>query len=287
MPRRALRLALGLALAAFLAWGAGVAALLLNRHALIYPFAPGFDAARPAEALPGAALLRLTAADGTPLLAWSLPPADPARPTVIHFTGNRGDLRASAPLLAEFAAAGLGVTALVYRGAGGAPGAPSEAALTADALALHDAVAAALPPGAPAPVAHGVSLGAAVAAALAARRPVAGLVLVAPFARLCEAAEAAYPWAPACRLLPDERWDTRAALPAIRTPILVQHGDADAVIPLAQGERLAAAAAADLIVYPGGGHDDLLAHGAGRDALAFIAALPASQAPPAALGTRP
>ena len=87
---------------------------------------------------------------------------------------------------------------------------------------------------------------------------------------MCEVAEIHYPIFPACLLLPWERWESADAVRLVRAPVLVLHGDADELIPLDQGARLATAAQARLIVYPGGNHNDLRLHGAGIDAIAFI-----------------
>ncbi|HUF88174.1 MAG TPA: alpha/beta hydrolase [Thermohalobaculum sp.] len=251
-----------------------VAALLLVVFArtLIYPFQPGLDAAEP-TGLPGAEAVRLEAADGTPLIAWLVRPAA-GRPVVLYFMGNAGALPAHAPLLAELAGHGLGIAALNYRGAGGAPGRSSEAALAADALVLYDQLDRLF--GEPVPadrrVIHGSSLGAALAVRLAAERPSAAVVLESPFNRLCEVARYHYPIFPACLLLPYEHWDSAARIGAIGAPLLIVHGARDATIPLAQGRALFAAAREPkrLVVYPDAGHNDLLAHGAGAEAARFI-----------------
>jgi fermentation-respiration switch protein FrsA (DUF1100 family) len=182
--------------------------------------------------------------------------------------GNAGSLPSNAPRLTEFTARGYGVVALNYRGAGGAPGAPSEAALTADALALYDRYADAGRP----PVLYGTSLGAALAVQLAARRPAAALILETPFARLCETAQHHYPLVPACLILPDERWESAEAIRQVDAPLLILHGDADQTIPLAHGQALFQAANGPkrMRVYPGGRHNDLRLHGAGADAIAFL-----------------
>jgi fermentation-respiration switch protein FrsA (DUF1100 family) len=191
--------------------------------------------------------------------------------------GNGGSLPSHGPLLAEFAGQGFGVVALNYRGAGGAPGKPSQAALTADALALYDQLDAIV--GRPVPatrrVIYGTSLGAALAVQLAAKRPSAGVVLESPFNRLCEVAQFHYPIFPACLLLPYERWNSAGRIGEVAAPVLILHGAADETIPLSQGQALLTAAREPkrLIIYPGAGHNELFQHGAGTDAIAFIEGL--------------
>lgn len=50
----------------------------------------------------------------------------------------------------------------------------------------------------------------------------------------------------------------REVVSAIRRPVLVIHGDADAIAPLAKGAELARLARGDLIVLPGAGHEPQL-----------------------------
>ena len=264
-------LAMGLA-AAWLAAGIG---LIVFARTLIYPFQPGFSAAQPVG-VPGARAMTFTAGDGIPVTVWLvLPDAD--RPIVLYFMGNGGSLPSHAPFLAEIAGHGFGVVALNYRGAGGAPGKPSQAALTADALALYDQLDTIVGEQVPATrrIISGSSLGAALAVQLAAERPSAGLVLETPFNRLCEVAQFHYPIFPACLLLPYERWASADLIGQLAIPVLILHGDADETIPLSQGQALFTAAREPkrLIVYPGAGHNDLYLNGSGADAVAFIAGL--------------
>jgi len=250
-----------------LIWLVACGAMLSFRHDLIYPFRNGPDA-RQISGLPGARAETVQASDGTSLIVWHVP-AHGTRPLVLYFMGNAGSLPSNGPRLSELASAGYGIVALNYRGAGGAVGEPSQAALTADALAVYDRYAIA---DGPKPVIYGTSLGAALAVQLAARRPATALILETPFARLCETAEHHYPLIPACLILSDERWESADAIGKVTAPVLVLHGDADQTIPFEHGQALFAAANEPkrLIVYPGGRHNDLRLHGAGIDILRFL-----------------
>ncbi len=265
----------GVALA--LAWALAVTGLLLARRSLIYPFRDNVSAAHPVG-LPRARAVRVDAPDGVGLVGWLVEP-HPGLPLIVHFPGNAGSLPHSASRLAEFAYRGYGIAALNYRGAGGLPGEPSEAALTADALAFYDALGEITGTAPAERVIYGTSLGAAVAVQVAARREARGLVLETPFARLCETAEAHFAFAPACTLMWDDRWDSIDRIGSVGMPLLVLHGDRDATIPVAQGRRLfdAAAEPKRLIVYPGGAHNDLRLFGAGIDAMDWIEALAAGR----------
>ena len=255
-------------IAAGFIWAVAVAGLLLFRHQLIYPFRD-WPRADQVSGLPGAWAHSFPAADGTKLIAWRVAPKA-GNPVVLYFMGNAGSLPSAAPRLAEFVHRGYGVVALNYRGAGGMPGEPSQDALTADALAAYDLAAESGPP-----ILYGTSLGAAVAVQVAVRRPAKAVILETPFARLCETAEHHYPLIPACLVMWDETWESAARIGEITAPLLIQHGDADRLIPFSQGEALfeAATEPKQMIVYPGGRHNDLRLHGAGSDAIDFVEGL--------------
>lgn len=264
--RRWLLRAAGLAI---LIWSVAVAALLLFRHDLLYPFRD-WPRATQAAGIPGVKAVTVTAVDGTPLTLWTVAPR-PGHPVILHFVGNAGSLPSAGPRLSEYVYQGYGIVALNYRGAGGAPGAPSQDAIVADALLAYDSIESLLGEHG-LPVIYGTSLGAAVAVQVASRRASRAVILQAPFNRLCETAQIHYPWAPVCLLLWDERWDSADAIGAIRAPLLIQHGGADQVIPVAQARGLFAAAQEPkrLIVYPDGRHNDLRLYGAGTEALGFL-----------------
>jgi fermentation-respiration switch protein FrsA (DUF1100 family) len=254
-------------------WVAAAVALVVLARPLIYQFQPGFPAAEPVG-LTGARAAVLEASDGLPLTVWLKDPT-PGRPVVLFFIGNGGVLAAHAPLMDRLATQGFGIAALNYRGAGGAPGQPSQEAITADALALYDGLDALLGiPVAPGErVIWGASLGAAVAVQVAARREAGALVLESPFNRLCEAAQIHYPIFPVCLILPYERWDSASAIRRVASPTLILHGEADEVIPISQGRKLFAAAPEPkrMIAYQDRGHNDLDPAATSDDAAAFLA----------------
>ena len=251
---------------AFFVWAIVCAALVVMRHDLIYPFRDWVDAHQ-VSGVPGAVAETFVAADGTDVIAWIVQPR-PGHRTILYFMGNAGSLPSAAPRLTELATAGFGIVALNYRGAGGAPGEPRQEALTGDAVALYDRHAT----DGRLPVIYGTSLGAAVAAQLAARRPAAAVILETPFARLCETAQYYYPYVPACLILPDQHWDSIEAVQQIEAPVLILHGDADQVIPMAHGKKLfeAAAEPKEMKIFEGGRHNDLRLFGATAEIIGFI-----------------
>lgn len=254
------------------AWLMACIALIVFARALIYPFERGVSASE-AVGIPGATVAKFPAVDGTDLTVWIVPPRE-GRPTILYFMGNGGSLPSYGPRLNEFVRRGVGIAALNYRGAGGTPGKPSQKALTSDAIQFYDRLDVLI--GQPIlpenRIFYGSSLGAALAIQLAARRKTAALILETPFNRLCEVANLRFPIIPACLLMPYERWESADLIGQVSAPVLILHGDADASIPLSQGQALFEAASEPkrLIVYPGGHHNDLDVHGAMNDAIRFI-----------------
>jgi pimeloyl-ACP methyl ester carboxylesterase len=226
-----------------------IALLFLFQRRLIYP-APA-QATR--IAAPGFERVALRTDDGLLLTAlYRL--AKPGFPTIIFFHGNADSLSGSLVATEGLARAGYGLLLPEYRGYGGNPGSPDEAGLNRDAAAAAAFLRhRGIPDGAT--FAYGNSLGSGPATHLATTRPLAGLVLVSGYTSLPDAvADSLAPWP--VRALVRDRFDNLGKLRGSAVPVLVVHGDADRVIPVAQGRRLGAARAA--IAYrevPGVGHD--------------------------------
>jgi len=85
--------------------------------------------------------------------------------------------------------------------------------------------------------AFGRSLGSGVAVRLAAERPLAGVILVAPFDSLEALARHHYPFLPV-KLLLRHRFDSAALAPRISAPLLCVVARQDEVIPSAHAKRL-------------------------------------------------
>ena len=270
-----MRMLTGLLLA-YLAYGA---LMVATHRRYIYPFGqdvfadPRFQ--RVMIAVPGA--------DPVPVAVHLA--ADPHAPVILYFMGNVGYLGAFKPAFDLHIAAGRTVIALEYRGGGGVPGQPREAGLKADALALYDWVAGQRSAGqglAGPLVVHGYSLGTGLALHVAANRPIDGLVLDAPYARICDLMARAS-WLPACVLPFVDHWSNVAYAGRIAAPVLIQHGDADQTIPLAQGRQLASrlttgGAQVSMFALGGAGHATIIDH---PDYAGHLAGFIAGLAPPA------
>jgi hypothetical protein len=170
--------------------------------------------------------------------------------------GNAGEAQIRAMYLPLLEASGFDGVLLEYPGYGCRPGAPTEAALVADARA---ALALLRTEGAPVFL-LGESLGSGVAVQVAALAPtaVAGLLLVTPFARMTEVAARHYPIFPMGLLLRD-RWNSLDAIRSYPGPVALLLAGRDEVVSVQQGKRLAGACPGPRRVWevPLAGHNDL------------------------------
>lgn len=217
---------------------AGIVLLLfLLQRSLLYPGASG-QQLDPGGPPPWGEQVRIRTADGEDLAALYRPPAE-GRPTVLFLHGNADNIVYYDFLGDGFAADGLGLLALSFRGYPGSNGTPTETGLLQDGLAAFDWLAA-RDPASPV-VVLGRSLGTGVAVNTAAERPAAGLVLVSSYDSIAAVAQAHYPWLPARMLVRDSfRSDLRIG--RVRAPKLFLHGELDSVIPISHGRSLFQAA---------------------------------------------
>jgi fermentation-respiration switch protein FrsA (DUF1100 family) len=177
--------------------------------------------------------LWFTSDDGVRLHGWLVPGRQPT--TLLWCHGNAGNISHrldNIRLIAD--ELGVGVFIFDYRGYGRSEGVPSEAGLARDARAARAALlAAGVKP--EHIVYFGRSLGAAVALDLALAHPPPALILESPFLSITAMANHVLPGA---GYLVRTRWDSAARIEALQAPLLVLHGDADEVVPFAQGRAL-------------------------------------------------
>jgi len=167
-------------------------------------------------------------------VAMATAPADDPL-AVLFFMGNGGALAYFTNTLEAHQQAGRTVSAMEYPGGGGIAGNPSEIGLKADALAAYDWLAS----WHDGPIiVHGYSMGTGLAIHVGASRPVAAILLDAPYVRMCDLMTKAS-WLPACYMPGVQKWNSAADVPALSAPVLIQHGIADQLIPSTYGERLA------------------------------------------------
>jgi hypothetical protein len=213
---------------------------------------------------PGVRLVDVEVAAGL-TVGGRLHPAGADAPGVLLFHGNgeiAADYDALAPLYTR-----LGITLLVadYRGYGRSGGTPSAGTLLSDAVAVFDGLDEVwdhhgLAPGRLYAMGRSLGSAAAIEVALHAGDRLAGLIIESGFADT---------FALLARLGVRVRgveedlngFGNAAKMGRILQPTLILHGQADVLIPPADGHELyrrAAAADKRLVLIPGGRHNDLM-----------------------------
>lgn len=185
-------------------------------------------------------------------------PASPRRPTLLLSHGNAGTVADRLHRVAHFQERlDVDVALYDYRGYGKSTGSPTEEGTYQDAHAVYDWL-----------LAHGVaadrivlfgeSLGCAVSVQLALDRSVRAVILEAPFASIRAMAKRVLPWLPVGPLL-RTRYDNQTKIARLTAPLLIFHGTADEVIPLAQGQSVfdAAPQPKRLVPIDGAHHNDV------------------------------
>jgi len=199
--------------------------------------------------------LSIATSDGERLRGWAIGP-HVSRAHVVYFHGNGGNLSVWAPILAGIAGRGYAVLAFDYRGYGMSTGRPSERGLYRDVEAVIERTTEGLRD--PKTVVYwGRSLGCTMAAYAATIRAPHGLILESGF----PSARSLLRSSPVFAFLAwfsSYRFPCSTFLRQVSVPALVLHGDADHVVPMAQGRALF-----DSIVGPkrfvtihGGDHND-------------------------------
>jgi pimeloyl-ACP methyl ester carboxylesterase len=232
------------AMLALLYAGLAAGALLLADR-IIFP-------APPPSYADGDGIIKLRAADGTPLSAAHLP-APGARATLLFSHGNGEDLGYIRPLLEQFRRRGISVFAYDYPGYGTSGGRATEAGVfaAAEAAYRHLTGELGLPP--EQIVLYGRSVGSGPSFWLAERFPVAGLVTEGAFA-------SAFRVVPGARILPGDRFDNLSRLPRLRIPLLLVHGTRDRIVPFAHARLLKRTAPEQtrFLWVDGAGHNNLI-----------------------------
>ena len=206
------------------------------------------------EGLEGVTEEIIATPDGEKLIAWHAEAA-PGTPTILFFHGNGGEMGDRAGRLNYYKSQSFGALFVSYRGYGGSSGAISEKGFIIDALAAYDwLISRNIRPEQIYVI--GESLGTGVAVQLAAQRKIAALALEAPYTSAADVAAEIYWWLPV-RLLMKDTFHSRDFIGKVTVPVLIQHGDADGIIPVGHGRRLFALAnePKDLVILMGGGHE--------------------------------
>lgn len=201
--------------------------------------------------------------DGVALHGWYVPGA-PSAPLVLFFHGNAGNISHRIENLALLNRMGLNVFIFDYRGYGKSKGIPTEAGTYADGrAALKWLKNKGWQP--EKMIYFGRSLGAAAAVDLSLYSKPAGLILESPFTSIAAMGRKHHPilftllgWA----LKAD--YDNLSKIEKIQSPILIIHGDRDAVTPKEMSMELYEKASHPKKHYivRGAGHNDVYLVGA-------------------------
>ena len=240
--------------AAVVLYGGLIALLYLAQRSLQY-FPERQRTTASASGLSEAEEAVLDTADGERVIVWHVPPRE-GHPIFLYFHGNGGSLRWRDERFRSLIADGSGLVALSYRGYGGSSGRPTETGLVEDAATAYSFAVARYP--AERIVLWGESLGSAVAIALAAEKPVGHLVLEAPFTSAADVGALHY-WFVPVRLFMKDQFRSDLRVGKVKAPVLVVHGENDAVVPVTFGERLYSLVQAPkrFVRIANAGHNDL------------------------------
>ena len=197
-------------------------------------------------------------ADRTPLHGWLVEHPDP-RAVVLYCHGNGDCVGYLGPYLQELRARHrLTVFAFDYRGYGKSGGSPSEAGILADGDAAQQWLAGRLKMRPDQIVLMGRSLGSGVAVDLAVKNGARGLILQNAPSSMPDAAALMFWYAPV-RWFMQNRYDSVSKIGRYSGPVLMSHGTADTLVPIALGRKLFAAVTSPnrrFFEIHNGGHND-------------------------------
>ena len=180
------------------------------------------------------------ASDGTEELAWFVKPRNDKK-VILFFHGNAHNLESFYYKLLSFAEDGYGIFMPEYRGFGGQTGKITQKNLEQDALAAihylrgqgykNENI-----------IVYGLSLGSHMAIntvyELQSKGDFAGLVLEVPFNNIVETAKAVVKFPFPYDLIIKDKYENREMIGKINTPILIQGGRQDKLVPVKLAEDL-------------------------------------------------
>ena len=156
--------------------------------------------------------------------------------TVLFFHGNAGELGNRIYKLNELKNLNLNYLIISWRGFSGNKGSPTEQGLYNDAksavewLEKNNIKKNKI-------ILYGESLGTGVAVEVGQNQDFAGIILESPYTSIVDAAKIYYPYLPVDLILKDKYLSLKK-IKNINSPILLMHGGADIIIPIAMGKKL-------------------------------------------------
>jgi len=156
--------------------------------------------------------------------------------TVLFFHGNAGELGNRIYKLNELKNLNLNYLIISWRGFSGNKGSPTEQGLYNDAksavewLEKNNIKKNKI-------ILYGESLGTGVAVEIGQNQDFAGIILESPYTSIVDAAKIYYPYLPVDLILKDKYLSLKK-IKNINSPVLLMHGGADIIIPIAMGKKL-------------------------------------------------
>jgi alpha-beta hydrolase superfamily lysophospholipase len=181
-------------------------------------------------------------------------PAENPKGAVLHFHGNMENVLDLEGFAKHYVDMGFSFLATDYRSYGKSRGNLSEANMFRDATLFFDHLVD-LGYAENDIVIFGRSIGTGVSLELASRKNPRAVVLYSAYFSMERLVSEAMPYFPVSLIL---RYplDSATYMESVSCPVLILHGDADPVIPLKHAQALAGIHG-ELIVFEGGGHDNL------------------------------
>jgi alpha-beta hydrolase superfamily lysophospholipase len=227
----------------------GVYLLLRNYEQELYYTPSAFVKRTPREAGMAFDNIALVTDDGVNIQGWFVPAQPPEQapatnsttPTLLFFHGRTGNLGDCLEKIHFFHDMGLDVFGIDYHGYGKSGGAPSERALTSDALTAYFYLTEKRGVKPEQIYIYGEDLGAAVGIDLAARVTAAGLITEGANASIIEQIEDDWPLIPWQYLLRNQ-FDSLTRIRDVHIPVLIIHSAEDELVPFNSSRRLCALA---------------------------------------------
>jgi fermentation-respiration switch protein FrsA (DUF1100 family) len=214
--------------------------------------------------------INVTTDDGQALTGWYIA-GEPAKPTILHFHGNVGNIEWRYVKVMHYVNAGYPVLLAGYRGYGGNSGTPNEQGLYEDARAYIKWLKSEKQLNENQIILYGESLGSGVATQMANEINEAALILEAPFTRLPDVAAQTYFFLPV-HLLMTEKFHNIDKIATIQSPLFIVHGERDLVTYAKQAQALynAAEEPKELLLIPEAGHNNLYDYNAPLQIIDFL-----------------
>ena len=208
--------------------------------------------------------IALVADDGINIQGWFVPaqppeqasPNNPPPPTLLFFHGRAGNMSDCLEKIRLFHDMGLNVFIIDYHGYGQSDGAPSERALSGDALAAYFYLTQKRNVKPEQMYMYGEDIGAGVAINLVTRVAAAGLISEGAYASILKNIENDWPLIPWQYLLRNQ-FDSLTRIRDVHMPILIIHSADDDLVPVTDSRRLYALAnePKELVEIHGPHHD--------------------------------